>query len=607
MMGSSRRRPVRPRRKAFAPQRPDALEARTLLTGGPMAGGKIYNIGTLPPRSISHYSAPINVPRPIGSGPKQLLALDNEGRILSGKDRDGDEWFLTVHGPGTLIVTDVTPNDGALADELDTIRIIGSNPHTTYVTGQVVSSARIITDGTINFNRLIAERGVQSIVLNGFNLTNTTGPQYEGQPSNVGPEIYLPGGVRTLQFNAVNAVIDTAQSDQPFEIVIGSPNTPLRQKPRIKVGSIFNTVIDSETVPIPGGQPQTTPTVTVLINGPTARFEAVSATRGVIADAGAEYNLPVVSTTGRTALRTTAAGLVKLTGAARNFVVSRAGTPYQPQTGQPGIPVATAPTTVPFRSPNSGLRHLDRLEIGGPTDALGIDVEGRIGSIFLARGLGDPTGALPGDTNLGFNEAQRGYPSFGLLGGLIVAGEIDQIQVAPANLELLTPQDPDYMQLYRKGSTTFFNRPGNALTSAAIVTEGSIGDVHIVGDLQNSQISAGFDYASYVAGLEPMRSPSHIRSYFQRGSLIDSVVSASYSPGPDLIYGDAVPPDVPPPVTPDVVGPGSITGHVSGFRFFTGGTTALNYFGAGVYAQTKNGPLPPENPPTRDRDLTIRP
>ena len=39
--------------------------------------------------------------------------------MVTGRDREGDEWQITVHGPGAVIVTDATPNDGALDDDLN--------------------------------------------------------------------------------------------------------------------------------------------------------------------------------------------------------------------------------------------------------------------------------------------------------------------------------------------------------------------------------------------------------------------------------------------------------------------------------------------------------
>src|SRR5208337_2353303 len=138
--------------------------------------------------------------------------LSNQGKIVSGTDRAGDQWTITVHGPGQVIVTDTTPNDGALDDDIATIQIINSNLRTTYVTGTVVASPRVLTDGQVNFDRLIAADGVRSIVLNGFNLTANVTPAV-----NQTPGIFLYGGVQTLKFNDIDAIIDTASSSNPTE------------------------------------------------------------------------------------------------------------------------------------------------------------------------------------------------------------------------------------------------------------------------------------------------------------------------------------------------------------------------------------------------------
>ena len=75
-----------------------------------------------------------------------------------------------------MIVTDTTPNDGVLDDDINTIQLVGTNPKTTYVTGEVRASATNLTTGTIPFNELIATSGVRSIELNGFTLTNQVSP-----------------------------------------------------------------------------------------------------------------------------------------------------------------------------------------------------------------------------------------------------------------------------------------------------------------------------------------------------------------------------------------------------------------------------------------------
>lgn len=607
MTENTRRRPARTsavrRRKIGSGL--ETLETRVLMTG-PTATARYYQPSVFPPRTVSHFSPALGLEHPIGSGARQLSFLDNDGKVVSGKDREGDEYVITVHGPGVVIVTDATPGDMMLDDDIATIQIVGADPHRTYVTGQVTASARVITDGQVNFNYLVSENGVKSIILNGFNLTNTVLP-YPGQPFNVGPEIYLPGGVGTLQFNNIVTVQDEAAPDQPFEIVIGTPTNPIAQRPDIKIGSVFNTTVNSGLGFVPAGAPQVDPGVNFIINGQVHSLEMVSATRQPIPLPGFEINFPVVGSTGRTAIRAHGIDNLKVYGAARNLTASRAGTPFQPQTGQPGVPTPT-PVTRPFQSAFSGLDHLGSAQFGGPTDGLGLDVDGPIGRLRFRRGLGDPTGTGGGEGYLGYNPANRGDFSYGLLGGLVTARSIRSLEAGPNNLILQTAQDPDFVQLLRQGTTRYYARPGNALTAAAITTDGDIGSVNIVGDALASEIKTGFNYRSYVAGLEGTRAPGAIRRYLQRGNLVDSVISASYRTT-DNVYGDAANLD---PLDPtvgadDVAGPGSITGQLIGTRVATGGQTALGNHGSGFYARFKRGHLPPPDRPTRIHSVAVRP
>lgn len=574
-----------------------------LMTGA--AAGQYYLPSVFPPRTVSHSSPNLGLEHPIGASDRKLATLDNDGKVISGKDRDWDEYVITVHGPGVVVVTDATPDDGMLDDDIDTIQILGADPRRTYVSAQVTASARVVSDGQINFNHLTSENGVKSIVLNGFNLTNTV-PAPAGQPLNVGPEIYLPGGVGDLQFNNIQATIDQGTDDQPFEVVIGSPTTPLRQRPNIKVGNVFNTVINSNIgQDIPGDAP-VDPSVNFLVNGQLGRIEMGSATRLPVLVAGQEFKFPVVGSTGRTAVRALGIDHLKVNGATRNFTASRAGQPFQPQTGHPITPFPPS-ITRPFQSPFSGLDHLGTAEFGGPTDGLGLDVDGPIGSIKARRGLGDPAGQVIPETSLGGNAADRGNFSYGLLGALITARSIGRIDAGPNNLTLQHAQDPDFVQLLRQGMTRYYARPGNALTAAAITTDGSIGSVHIIGNSQSSEIKTGFNYRSYQAGLAGTRAASAIRNYRQRGNLIDSVISASYRPT-DGAYGDAanLNPLNPAGVANDVAGPGRIRGRLEGVRVLTGSQTALGNVGTGFYARTKRGYLPPPDQPTRVHSVATR-
>jgi len=188
--------------------------------------------------------------------------LSNQGKIVSGVDRAGDQWTITVHGPGQVIVTDTTPNDGALDDDINTIQLINTNPRTTYVTGNVIESNQELTGGKILFNELIATSGVKSIVLNGFVLTSDVTPAVTNTTG-----IFLYGGVKTLSFDSVNTQIDTSVNPTPYQIVIGDANTPLKVQPSIYINSIVNLVFngqtDSTTIPT---TPVTSPAVRMHIS-----------------------------------------------------------------------------------------------------------------------------------------------------------------------------------------------------------------------------------------------------------------------------------------------------------------------------------------------------
>ena len=69
--------------------------------------------------------------------------LINEGKVVTGVDRAGDQWTITVHGPGYVVVTDTTPNDGALDDDINTIQLVDTSLKSTYVTGNVFASNKL--------------------------------------------------------------------------------------------------------------------------------------------------------------------------------------------------------------------------------------------------------------------------------------------------------------------------------------------------------------------------------------------------------------------------------------------------------------------------------
>jgi hypothetical protein len=145
------------------------------------------------------------------------------------------------------------------------------------------------------------------------------------------------------------------------------------------------------------------------------------------------------------------------------------------------------------------------------------------------------------------------------------------------------------------------------LTNAAITTQGSIGKVTVTGNQLNSEIKTGFDYQSYLAGLQATREASRIARLTQRGDLVSSVDSATFRPAKnaagEYVYS----------YTTGTAGKGSITGTstaalghgrdaasyskvtIAGSAYDTGGRTALGNYGAGFFARRIKGKLPASN------------
>jgi hypothetical protein len=553
---SSRSERGRVNRQQFC--KPDELEIRRVLQAGipnylsPWIPSDLLVTNPITKeRELFVASEQVNPNLPNAEG------FSNQGKVVSGTDRAGDKWVITVHGPGTVIVTDTTPNDGVLDDDINTIQLVHTNPKTTFVTGNVIPSNKIPTTGDVLFNSLIAVSGVKSIELNGFDLSSAVTPAVT-TPTGV----FLFGGVGTLSFNAINAQIDTSVNPAPFPIQIGTANTPLKQAPSIFLNNITNLVFDSESTTIPT-TPLTTPTVQFTINGTIRNFDIVSATQGSV-PAGIQFEFPQVGTTGRTAVQATAIKTLTVHGSAKNFTVSRA--------------------PVPFSSEASGLGFLKKATFGGNADAVGIDVKGKIGKLTFRRGLGNPAGVftatsassglkLP-STLYGTPPGTTGYPAAGLSGGTIRAQSIGTLNVGPANVFTETPTNPAFAQLGIQGYPTYAILPGYSLTNAVVTTSASINSVNVVGAELNSEIKTGFDYTAYIAGLEGTRGASRIAKLKSKGDLVSSDTSASFRPANNhynLATGTA--------------GPGSITALTDGRPLDTGGVTGLGNTGAGLFAR----------------------
>jgi hypothetical protein len=552
---------------------PEALESRQVLSALP-AYLSPWTPSDLPVTNPITHQREIVTARSLLNNSLNSPYLTNDAKIVSGTDRAGNLWTITVHGPGRVIVTDTTPNDGALDDDINTIQLVGTNPRRTYVTGNVQASpltltnftntsVQIVPSGNVLFNQLIDTSGVKSIELNGFILSANVSPTV-----NTTTGVFLYGGVKTLSFQDIQANIDPSVSTTPVQIVIGSANTPLTVEPSIYLHSISNLVFDTTATTIPS-TPVTTPSVQFIINGVLNNFDIVSATQGPIPDAF-QFEFNVVGTTGRTAIQANAVNNINVHGSAKNFTVSRAAQPFQ--------------------AAGSGVAYIRKATFGGNADGVGLDVNGPIGKLEFKRGLGDPTGVftaknsngqfLPA-TTYGVPVGSSGYPASGDLGATISATHIKKLVVKPANQLVQTAQNPEFVQLTEQGYPTYVASPGYSLTNAVVATSGSIDNVQVKGSLISTEIKTGFDYPSFIAGLQGTRAPSRIGRLKVTGDLINSDISATFRPAKNHYNR-----------TTGTAGPGSITGRVSGSAFDTNGATGLNNTGSGVFARHLRGRLP---------------
>jgi hypothetical protein len=168
---------------------------------------------------------------------------------------------------------------------------------------------------------------------------------------------------------------------------------------------------------------------------------------------------------------------------------------------------------------------------------------------------------------------------------------------------LQVTQDPDWRQEDTTNWTKYYPRPGRSLINSAIVVDGSIGRLNVIGDAQASEIKSGTNYQAYLQGLEAERNPSQIGPVRWKGHLVDSVVAATYRTGPDRTYsatnqatGQGV----------DTPGPGSIRGQLlHGYRYQNGQNTILGNTGSGFFARRKRGYLPPPDAPQRVHSVNI--
>ncbi len=273
-----------------------------------------------------------------------------------------------------------------------------------------------------------------------------------------------------------------------------------------------------------------------------------------------QFFFPTVGSTGRTSVQATAINTLDVSGSATNFTVSKS-----PQ---------------PFQTPTSGVNSIGTAIFGGNADAVGLDVTGKIGHLVFAQGLGSPVGLNLGALQSGTPVNQFGFPASGLLGGLITASSIGSIVAAPADVTMLSSNNPAD-QTTLPGFTKYYGKAGKTLNFSAITTTGNINSVNVVGDSTQSEIKAGYSVNAAIAGQQPVTGKSNIYRLRVRGDLVDSPISSSYRPG---AHGYGSP--------GSVAGPGSITGIFSGKTYLTGKTTSLGNVGSGFFAKFKSPGLP---------------
>ena len=592
-MSSSRRRSSRPNSASRRPTRDlETLETRQLLAQSTYLPLSAYPLSDFP-RTVADPGRvpPAIIDHPIGSSTALLATYGNEGKLITGTDRQGNRYELRLTGPGRIIVTDATPTDGVLDDDINTIRLVGTDIHRSVLTGQVIQSpyapqiyTQLPTLGQVRFNSLIADTGVKRITLNGFVLSDTV-TQDGATNYNLTTGINLAGGVQRLEFQGVDARFPAAFNPSPITIAIGSPATPLKAKPDIRIDSISNTVYDYSsnglgafsTPVIPTG-PLTTPSLILTVNGEIASFNVVSITQStnvatlsppvngifqvvpvqLIPDysAALQYQYPIVGTTGRTAVTAKSIKHIRASGNVTNTTFSK--------------------SLQPFQNSLTGLDEVGAVQIGGVADAVAIDSRGSIKSLKFAKGLGSPIGVSQNPIYYGTPADRYGYPQNGNVGVQIVTeGNIGSIEAAPADRFTQTRQDPTLIQGIN-GTTVYAVRPGTAAQSSVIVAGGSIGKTHVVGDLRNSQISAGTNYYSQISGNEGVTAGSStIGPATIKGDLVDTVVAASYRSN-DGIYGNGN----------DSAGDGEIIGSQTGNIYQTPtGSTAAGTRGSGFFSR----------------------
>jgi hypothetical protein len=208
-------------------------------------------------------------------------------KTISGVDADGDQWTLTLTGPGDFRVTNVADDSGnpiAIGQpaQIDQIQIAGGDPTKTRLIGQVVKGPN--GDGKVFFDSLteeggrsegpVATNGVLAIDMPGFWLGHTeTTPPSSTDPND--DSITIPDGIQTLRFGGVDTTF-TPTGGTPLSKLTTSSNFNINLGlPRTKGTSIIVSKVISGAQPATGTA--TSPVqqaVTFNVNGRLNVFQA---------------------------------------------------------------------------------------------------------------------------------------------------------------------------------------------------------------------------------------------------------------------------------------------------------------------------------------------
>ena len=193
---------------------------------------------------------------------------------------------------------------------------------------------------------------------------------------------------------------------------------------------------------------------------------------------------------------------------------------------------------------------------------------------------------------------------------MITAKSIRSLKVGPADYTTQTAQNPTLVNTGSTGTAThYLVNPVPRSPTPPSPPRVPSASVSVTGDQLNSEIKTGFDYQSYLAGLEGTREASRIARLKLRGDLVSSVDSATFSPAKDAATDKYV-------YSHDHRKGGCGFDHrhqrsrcgtwhstrppiprstLAGSAYNTGGRTALGNYGAGVFAEQIQGNLPKSN------------